>query len=143
MDEALILRIIPWFFAGIGLLFAGIGLSMARTEMRGRRWHEVEGRVIGHDSHWSTDSDGDRTLMHTATIEYRLAGVTKQMPDSLSTNRPKPVGSIMRVRYNPDDPNDVMVWAPLRNGCFIGMFVGLGSLFALVGGVWILVAGTY
>ena len=109
MEEDQILRLIPWFFTGIGLLFAGIGLSMARSEMRGRRWHEVEGRVIGHNSHWSSDSDGDRTLMHTATIEYRLAGVTKQMPDSLSTNRPKPVGSTMRVRYNPDDPNDVMV----------------------------------
>ena len=46
----------------------------------------------------------------------------------------------MRVRYNPDDPNDVMIWAPLRNGCFIGIFVGLGLLFVAIGTIWIVVA---
>ncbi len=141
MEEEQILRLMPWFFAGIGALFAGIGLWMAKSEMRGRRWHEVEGRIIGHDSHWSRDSDGDNTLMHTAIVEYRLAGVTKQMRDSLSTNRPKPVGAAMRVRYNPDDPGDVMIWAPMRNGCFIGIFVGLGLLFVAIGTIWIVVAG--
>ena len=140
MEEEQILRLIPWFFTGMGLLFAGIGLAMARKEMRGRRWNEVEGRVVDHDSHWSRDSDGDRTLMHTAMIEYRFAGITKRVRDNLSTNHPKPVGSIMRVRYNPDDPDDVMVWAPMRNGFFIGMFVGLGSLFAIIGGIWIAIA---
>lgn len=143
MEEEQILRLMPWFFAGIGALFAGIGLWMAKSAMRGRRWHEVEGRIVGHDSHWSRDSDGDTTLMHTALIEYRLAGVTKQLRDSLSTNRPKAVGSVMRVRYNPDDPNDVMIWAPMRNGCFIGIFVGLGLLFVAIGTIWIVVAGAY
>lgn len=142
MTEDWILRLMPWFFAGIGSLFAGLGLWMAKKEMRGRRWREVEGRVVGHTSHWSSDSDGDRTLMHTAEIEYRLPGMgLRTTADSLSTNHPKPVGATMRVRYNPDDPNDVMVWAPLRSGCFIGLFVGLGLLFAAIGIVWLVITG--
>lgn len=142
MEDDWITRAIPWFFAYMGTLFAVVGLWMAKSEMRGRRWHEVEGRVIGHNSKWSTDSDGDRTLMHTAVIEYRLPGLgPKQITDSLSTNHPKPVGSAARVRYNPDNPHDVMVWAPMRQGCFIGLFIGMGLIFAAIGGVWIALSG--
>ncbi|HMO77455.1 MAG TPA: DUF3592 domain-containing protein [Sphingopyxis sp.] len=138
MEDDWMFRAMPWFFAGMGLLFAGIGLWMAKKELRGRRWNEVEGVIVDHNSHWDRDSDGHRTQMHTAVIEYRLPGMgLRRIDDSMATNSRRAVGSRMRVRYNPDNPHEAIVWAPLRMGCFLGLFTGIGSLFAAIGIAWI------
>lgn len=138
MEDDWMFRAMPWFFAGMGLLCAAIGLWMAKKELRGRRWREVEGRIVGHESKWGSNHDGHHTRLHTAIIEYRLPGMPPAiMLDSMATNAPRPVGSIVRIRQNPDDPGDLMVWAPLRQGCFFAVFIGLGSLFAAIGIAWI------
>ena len=121
---------LPWLFIGFGVFFTGLSAWLIRRALRGRHWRETKGRVTGHATHLSRRDSGGSVLMYASEIEYRLPGLPPAtFTDDVSTNKPQPVGTIVPLRYNPDDHDEVMVWAPLSRGLFFLIFLVMGLIF--------------
>ncbi|WP_428632089.1 DUF3592 domain-containing protein [Sphingopyxis sp.] len=127
-------RFIPWMFVGFGVVLAGGSLWVIRSETRGRRWREVEGRITGYHTHSSRNYEGMVSTLHSAEIEYKLPGMpAAQMIDEVATGALPEVGERVRLRYNPDDHRQIMRWAPQRLGLFYTIFLAMGLLFIAAG----------
>lgn len=125
---------IPWMFMGFGVLLAGGSLWVMRSETRGRHWRDVDGHVISHYVSESRDEDGIVSTLYAAEIEYSLPGLpAARLVDDVASRNPPAVGSRIDLRYNPDDHNQVMVWAPRRLGIFYVSFFLMGLTLIAVG----------
>lgn len=141
MDDGGFVRFLPWMFMAFGVILAGGSLWIARRETRGRHWREVEGRITGFHSYDSRNYEGMVSTLHRAEIEYRLPGLPPaRFLDDVGTGDPPEVGGRVRLRYNPDDHGEVMVWAPARLGIFYVAFFLMG-LTLIAGGVFALYIG--
>ncbi|WP_447765282.1 DUF3592 domain-containing protein [Sphingopyxis panaciterrae] len=141
MEDGGFVRFLPWMFMAFGTILTGGSLWVARSETRGRRWREVEGRITGYLTHSSRNYEGMVSTLHSAEIEYKLPGLPPaQFVDDVATGKPPKVGTRVRLRYNPDDHREVMVWAPMRLGLFYIIFFAMGLAF-VAAGVFALVIG--
>lgn len=124
-------RYLPWMFLGFGLVFTALSAWIIAREMRGRHWRAIEGRVIGHQRRASRNGEtGSTTILHAAEIEYRLPGLPPaRFVDSMASSNPPAIGAAVRLRYNPDDHDEIMVWAPLGRALFHGIFLAIGLIF--------------
>lgn len=128
-------RYLPWMFVAFGVFFTALSAWIIQREMRGRHWRAVEGRVVDHHGRASRNYDtGGTTILYAAEIEYRLPGLPPaRFVDGTASSNPPPVGSIVQLRYNPDDHDQMMVWAPLRRAAFYGIFLAMGLIFIACG----------
>jgi hypothetical protein len=134
MDGGFVL-FLPWMFMAFGVLLSGGALWVIRNETRGRHWRDVEGRITGYRTHSSRNYEGMVSTLHSAEIEYKLPGMPPaQLIDDVATGELPEIGKTVRLRYNPDDPSDVAVWAPARLGIFYTAFLAMGLIFIAAGG---------
>jgi hypothetical protein len=123
--EGELLLVLPWMFIAFGLLIAAVSIWLIQRAMRGRHWPEIEGLVIDYHSR----AGGSGTL-YAPEIEYRLPGRPPvQLIDSLASSVPPTIGMMVRLRYNPDDHAEVMVWAPLSRGLLYAFLLVMGLIF--------------
>ncbi|WP_447757720.1 DUF3592 domain-containing protein [Sphingopyxis fribergensis] len=129
-------RFIPWMFLGFGTLLTGGSLSVIRSETRGRHWRDLDGRITGYRTRTSRDYEGMVSTLHSAEIEYRFPGMPPALlVDDVATSALPEIGKAVRLRYNPDDHGQVMLWAPRRLGLFYTIFLAMGLIFIAAGGV--------
>ncbi len=132
MEEELLL-ILPWMFIAVGPLLVAVSIWMIGGAMRGRHWPEIEGLVIDYHRR-----RGSRGPLYAPEIEYQLPGRRpEQLIDRLASSIPPTIGMMVRLRYNPDDHAEVMVWAPLSRGLFYASFLVMG-LIAIAAGIFVL-----
>jgi hypothetical protein len=130
VDDGGFIRFLPWLFMAFGVILAGGSLWIMRRETRGRHWREAEGRITGYLTRTSRNYEGMVSTLHSAEIEYKLPGMEPaQLVDDVATGKPPEVGKAVRLRYNPDDRSEVMVWAPMRLGLFYVIFFAMGLTF--------------
>jgi hypothetical protein len=127
-------HVIPWMFMGFGVLLAGGSLWVILRETRGRHWREIEGRITGYRTHTSRNYDGMVSTLHSAEIEYKLPGLPPALlVDDVATGDLPEIGKSVRLRYNPDDSSQVMLWAPMRLSIFYAAFLAMGLIFIAAG----------
>ncbi|MDO9369606.1 MAG: DUF3592 domain-containing protein [Sphingopyxis sp.] len=128
-------RFIPWMFIGFGVLLAGGSLWVIRSETRGRHWRDAEGRITGYRTRTRRNDEGMVSTLHSAEIEYQLPGMPPALlVDDVATGALPEIGKPVRLRYNPDDRAQVMLWAPARLGLFYTIFLMMGLIFIAAGG---------
>ncbi|MEM8724092.1 MAG: DUF3592 domain-containing protein [Pseudomonadota bacterium] len=127
---------IGWLFGGIfapiGLLFAGIGLWLyASDQDLAANGERVSGTVIDIVSY--RDSDGD--TMYRPVVEFVDAkGIRQEFSSDVSSSSARfSRGELVEVIFDPDSPGDAIIDTFMERHFLPLMFVGMGSLFALVG----------
>lgn len=106
---------------GIGLIIYGIN-SNATLKEKSARFIETQAIVVDYDY----NSDGLAAIV----VEYEVNGNKYLKTSSSSSSSPKSIGSVVKIKYNPDNPND-MIWNS-NEGIFILIF---GSICAIFGGI--------
>lgn len=134
-------RFLPWMFMAFGLFLAGGSLWIIQRETRGRHWRDIEGRITGYRTRTSRNDEGMVSTLHSAEIEYKLPGMPPaELVDDVATSKLPEIGSRVRLRYDPDDRSQVMIWAPLRLGIFYSAFLAMGLIF-IAAGIFVLYIG--
>ena len=127
-------QFLPWMFMLFGVFLAGGSLWVIRSETRGRHWREIEGRITGYRTHSSRNYEGMVSTLHSAEIAYKFPGMPPALlVDDVATGELPEIGKTVRLRYNPDDPAEVTVWAPARLSIFYIAFLAMGLLFIAAG----------
>ena len=125
---------IPWMFMVFGVFLTGGSLWVIQRQTRGRHWREIEGRIVGHRTHTSRNYEGMVSTLHSAEIEYNFPGMPPALlVDDIATSELPEIGRRVRLRYNPDDRTQVMIWAPARLGLFYTIFLAMGLIFVAAG----------
>lgn len=120
-------------FLAVGPLLVGVSIWMIQRAMRGRHWPEIEGLVIDYHRR-----RGSRGPLYAPEIEYQLPGrPPARLIDRLASSIPPTIGMTVRLRYNPDDHAEAMVWAPLSRGLFYASFLVMG-LIAIAAGIFVI-----
>jgi hypothetical protein len=138
--------------AAVGLLFAIIGtVALAWTAVNfiyallSCRWPEATGTVVVSDLQRSPNVEGGHTYRPEVSYRYTVNGEEfvasrTRFGDRLELGWSAPavriirryrVGTVVRVRYNPDDPGDAVL-EPGVNGLLFAS-AAFGGVFTLIG----------
>lgn len=139
-------KTLKWVGAGfgiVGLIMLSVGGFLAWKQVTIlKAWPQADATVAESNV---TNYVSEGTVMYTAEISFRynVAGreyVSPAPSDFSSSNRREitrkaeahPVGSRHRIKYNPEDPEDIRFGAGYTLGFFFLplIFVGLGSILA-------------
>jgi len=141
-------KLILWFvggiFALIGSLFAGIGVLFWQNESEFKQTAmETKGTVVSVRSS-VTGSGSDRSTVYRPVVRFQLPnGQSKEVESTVGTNPPRfQVGDSVDVLYNPQNTSDARLKADLEFPIFQIVFIGMGSIFVLIGG-GLIVLGSY
>lgn len=95
-----------------GLVFLGVGLWMIigmslMPLFKSLKYESIEAKVIAVETYESRESDG---LMATFTYEYFVDGKRYEKESSYgqSADIAPSVGDIIKIKYNPDNPTDIL-----------------------------------
>lgn len=108
--------VIPVFFI-IGVLFLR---STIRSKMKKIEWNYTETGVISEKRIWI----GKETAC--PVVQYAVDGKTYEVESRLGQNPPLRVGKAVRVYYNPDNPEEMLIDTFIQRG---GLFLLLGVVF--------------
>ncbi len=139
-----LLWFIGGFFALMGSLFAGIGILIWQNESEFKQTAmETKGTVVSVRSSVS-GSGSNRSTVYRPVVRFKLPnGQSKEVESSMGTNPPRfQVGDSVDVLYNPQNTSDARLKADLEFPLLQIVFIGMGSIFVLIGG-GSLVAGFY
>lgn len=133
-----------WFliiFGLIGLgLIVGAGVMYYRTQQFIAGAKQATAIVTGYNEHWSSNDDGGSTLMYTPILRLELPGsapIEKESGGGSTSWKPYKTGSVLRVLYDPDKPEDFRIASTgnLYMGTLICALIGFVFLaFTLVFG---------
>lgn len=127
------------FFLAFGLLFVciGLGIRWASARAAERRIGEALATVVDVVAVRSRDSDGHASVTYAPVVEFVDMGGTRHVAQSSVSSRPAEyaVGEAVTVTYQPDDPegNFSLPRDGFTMGLVVGIFVGIGALFAAIG----------
>jgi hypothetical protein len=129
------------FWVTIGLLFAGLGWSTLRTWVVSARWSPVPARIVA--SEIKAGKHLDAHSMYQPLVRYafavqgqevsgaRLAFVGKLYASEARARRELekyPVGMMVMIRYNPQDPAESVLERRGAAGGFFLLLLGLGLI---------------
>ncbi|MEV6598037.1 DUF3592 domain-containing protein [Actinoplanes sp. NPDC051346] len=118
------------FLLTVGLLIAYAGWTIVRSDV-GPQWITTTATVV--DVTESRSSDG--TTMHSAVYTYTdPAGQRHSLTGRLGTSSRPTIGATTDVAFDPADPDSAVVTGGLEGHSWL-IFIGVGALIALVGGV--------
>lgn len=98
----------------------------------------VSGKVVGFDTHYSTDDDGNSTLMYSSIFEYNYMGQTYSHTSDMSSSSPDyDEGDEVEILINPEKPSKALVnefwdrWFVIILLGFMGLMFTGGGFMAL------------
>ena len=104
-DKAL--KILETVFGLIGVIMLVVGIIVFASGITKKNTYKTTDAVISKIDSYS-DSDGDRH--YTAYVTYRVPGTSKLNETKLDYySSSMDVGDTIEVRYNPDNPNEIVV----------------------------------
>ena len=122
-----------------GIIFAliGVGLiifsfiNIKNYNEKNKTFIEVNATVIDYKDTY--DEDGD--LLRAIIVEYEVDGTNYRKTSSSSTTNPETLGSTVKVKYNPNDPKDI-IWPNDTSNIILpivgGVFTIVGIIFTVV-----------
>ena len=115
-----ILLSLLFLIIGVGLLVYSFYRIKDYNE-KNKIFEETEARVVDHE-HQDEDN-------YAIVVEYTVDGNTYRKTSSTSTNHPKSIGTIVKIKYNPENPED-MIWSNDSTNIIVPI---VGVLFAGIG----------
>ena len=135
-------KIVGSVFAGVGTLFTVIGVVNALdTRSFVTTAIPAQGTVIDVVRRSSSDSDGDVSYAYYPVIKFTpSSGAANIFESNTGSNPPSfSKGQTVEVLYNPQQPNSARINSWFSLWGFPAIFIGVGSVFAVIGGVLIVV----
>ena len=132
-----------WLFIVIGLVTAGVGVSMMLKSFRTEHWPVTDGVVQSADMKSHSGSKGGTTFSAEVTYSYRVGDISYtgdkiavgQMSSSSEYARGilnrYPVGKKVSVHYAPGEPSEAVLETGIHGGVWICL--GVGTAFTLFG----------
>ena len=115
-------------FIGVFMLTFSIS-SIKRYNDKSKTFIETVSKVV--DYKYSGDQE------RTPIVEYEVNGIRYEKEHNTTSTNPLPLGTRVRLKYNPNDPTDVIwvndasnIFLPIAGGVFtlIGLVVTIGSI---------------
>lgn len=110
---------------GIALtVYAGINIFVYYG--KSRNYIAADSKVIDYDYNYTDNGE----QLGTSVITYTVDGKTYKKKSEHYSSTPDPIGTLVKIKYNPDDPSDI-IWLNDKNN-FILPIIGI---LAVIGGV--------
>ncbi|MEH2067024.1 MAG: DUF3592 domain-containing protein [Nostoc sp.] len=125
-------------FGGVGSVFAVIGIIIGmNTRSYVANAIPAQGTVIDLVEHSSVDSDGHYSYAYYPIVQFTTHAGEPTVFESNSGSDPPGYtrGDRVEVLYRPDKPGSAKINSWLSLWLLPLIFIGLGSIFALVGGI--------
>ena len=137
-----------WFMVIFGLiglgLLVGAGIMAYRTKQFVAEAKQATATVTGYNQHESSNDDGGSSTMYTPVLRMELAGrepIEKESGGGSTSWKPYKVGSVIRVLYDPDTPEDFRIastgslyMGPLIMTLIGAVFLAFGIVFSFLFG---------
>jgi Protein of unknown function (DUF3592) len=129
-----------WFMVlfgliGLGLLI-GAGVMIARTKQFVAEAKQATATVTGYNEHQSSNDNGGSNTMYTPVLRMELPGrepIEKASGGGSTSWKPYKEGSVIRVLYDPDTPDDFRIAS--TGNLYMGPLI-----MSLIGAVFLLFA---
>lgn len=116
-------------FAIMGIVFLINSLTIIKTyNEKDKIYKETNSVVVDYDY----DAEGSKAII----VEYTVDGQTYRQQSYSYSSSPAPQGSQVKIKYNPNNPNDI-IWV---NDSKTIMFPIVGAVFTVVG-IIIIISG--
>ena len=111
MKESKVGKWIGGIFMFFGIIMLSISIYIFYTNYTfAQKAIAIEGKVIGFDTHYSTDDDGNSTLMYSSIFEYKYLGKSYQHGSDVSSSSPDyDEGEVVEILIDPDLPSKALV----------------------------------
>ncbi len=94
----------------------------------------ITGKVIDHDTSYSTDDDGNSQVMYSPVFEYEYNGETYTHSSDVSSSSPDfEIGEEAEIYINPDAPGSALVNSFMERWFVVVLLGGMGSMFTGLG----------
>lgn len=88
-----------FFFVGVLLAIISVNQILTHIE-KGNNYTETIGKVISHNM--------NNNLLRAIVAEYEVDGEKYEITSKRYTNNPEAVGSVISIKYNPNNPSDAI-----------------------------------
>lgn len=127
---------------GIGLIFLFIGLVFSIIGWRFSKliklWEPTKGVIVPTNTDAKIVIGSNHARQEdNPTVKYTVNGVTYQSTSQVYQTPRMPIGKQVEERYNPKNPEEVMINTFVQNGT---LFKLLGGIFGVVGFILIIVS---
>lgn len=129
--------VLKWSFLGVGLFAVAVMLLLLRRPLRLlRAGGKATGEVTGNSEEVHAGSKGPARTYFFPQIAYTTAkGERVTFKSASGGARPLPVGTPVKLVYDPAQPSDAMVSSPVAMWLFPILVLVFGSPFLALG-VW-------
>lgn len=103
-------RWIGGIFLFFGLIMLGVACYIFYTNYTfSEKAIPVDGKVVRFSTYYSTDDDGNRTLMYNTIFEYEYQGEVYEHESEVSSSSPDyDEGEIVEILIDPSSPNQAL-----------------------------------
>lgn len=114
----------------MGALFLGVIVFVSNKE---KGYVETKGVVVDYFEKYDYE---DNVYMYKEIVKYTVNGETYTVTGSASSTHPKKIGSVVKIEYDPNNPEKAVFGAKERNWIF-----GVVGTVLLLGGPCMFVVG--
>ena len=103
MDIKKIILLILTILIGVGLSIYSV-IKIKEYNEKNKTYIETTATVVDYET--SIGEDGDE--LAAIIVEYKVERNSYQLKSTSSSNHPKPIGSKVKVKYNPTNPSEAI-----------------------------------
>ncbi|MEQ8928037.1 MAG: DUF3592 domain-containing protein [Fulvivirga sp.] len=127
MKDSKVSKWVGGIFLFFGLIMLGVAVYIFYSNYKfAEKAVPVMGKVIGHDTYYSTDDDGNRSLMYSSIFEYAYSGETYTHTSDVGSSSPDyEIGEEAEILIDPEFPGKALVntfWDRWFSIVIIGFF---------------------
>lgn len=121
----------------VGVIFVFIGVFMITLSISSMKSYNEKSKTFIETDSKVVDYKYRGNQERTPIVEYEVHGIRYEKEHNTTSTNPLPLGTHVRLKYNPNDPTDI-IWVndasnilfPIVGGVFtlIGLVVTIGSI---------------
>ncbi|BAT54012.1 hypothetical protein NOS3756_29760 [Nostoc sp. NIES-3756] len=137
MDDKQFFLMFGSIFGGIGSIFAIIGVLIGLEINSSVGTVKTQGTVIDFERVKSVDSEGHSHEYYYPIVSFTPSSGKTTTFESRTGSYPPAFskGQQVEIVYNPQQPSSAMIYSWFDLWFLPTMFTGMGSIFALIGGI--------
>lgn len=124
MDKKKIIVMIIFILVGLGLSIFSF-MNIKKYNEKDKTYIETTAKVVDYEY----DRDEEGRELAAIISEYKVERNTYRIKSSSFSSNPKAIGSIVKIKYNPNNPSEA-IYSGDKSYYFV---LGVGVLFTLVG----------
>ena len=129
-------QIRPWHEILFGLVFALVGIGLLVYSISTIKSYNEKNKTYTETTSVVVDYARDDEGLEAIIVEYTVNGKAYRKQSNSYSNIPKSIGTQVKVKYNPNDPNDA-IWVNDSANIVLPL---AGGLFALVGIIVVIIS---